>query len=252
MLSGSVRPKVFVSEPSLVAVAYFVLAVASTWTVRKRIVSIEVMVLTVIEYYLLGSPILILAILGVLPTYRFSKRGLSRLLSFVLIGIVLSLTYYMISGDLSNRFSDLSFLFDSGGDEMETQSSESLRLINPFVSLVDVLNINPISGLGIGGKESLALFSTFFTNYEVAFGNNSFATLFIFGFIGALCFFYHGDTYADSLISHHNFYSLYFLYMQTMGGFESARMWTYMAIIVASTGTGVGHFAANLNRGHSH
>lgn len=233
ILGGEIRPKVFTSEPSLVAIATFVLANFSAWQSRDIKTPVEITFLLFFELLLLNSPIVILALVSILPTLFI---GRSRYI-YVLLIILLPLLFFIDSSivlDKIDRFSFQELFYERGGGTVETETSERLRLIYPYISIIDVFSVNPISGLGVGGKRSLELYGSVSPNFEVSFGNNSFATVFIFfGAFGSILFFHIVYSYLKSFgIKLLPAVFVYFIFSQTMGGFESPRYWAYLAILM--------------------
>lgn len=238
MLGDFIRPKVFSSEPSLVAIGFFVSAIGSAWALRENRIIIELVVLTAVEYYLLNSPILFLVPVCIFPVFK--ARNIYVFISVLLCSGALFIISFGSGPDFSERFErfspDVIFSTETALDA-ENEKSERLRIVYPYISAMDAISVNPISGFGISGKRSLAIYSSISPLYEIAMGNNAFASVFVFfGAFGAIVFFglifnylksYGSPTFGLLLCC--------FCFMQTMGALESARFWSYFAMIVAST-----------------
>jgi len=231
-MGSSIRPKVFTTEPSLVAIGFFVLVVGVSSSVKSFIILFEAVIYIFLQYYILNSPIVLLSLLAFLwiVSYRFG---------FVAYGfvIMLSVAVFVFYGDVINervqRFSFDNILGSHVAYDVENEKSERLRLVYPYMAVMDVFNVNPFTGLGISGKRSLELYSTVSPVYQIAFGNNAFATVFIyFGIGGAIVFFgimylFLKPFFVNWLVAG----VVVFMFMQTMGGFETVRFWIYLGFV---------------------
>lgn len=235
LLGGAVRPKVFTSEPSLVAMACFVLAVNSTWLTDQKKVLLEVVFLLLAEVFFLNSPIIVLSLLCVIPPFHnaFPKRILYFFIGIVLLATSL-VSDFGVEG-LADRFSIQELFYERGGGTMETETSERLRLVYPYISVIDAIQENPATGLGVGGKRSLSIYGSVSPNFEVSFGNNAFATVFIFyGVLGAIAFYFVLYLYLNKyIVGLVPCFGIYFLFSQATGGFESARYWVYLGFLTS-------------------
>lgn len=239
-LGDSVRPKVFSSEPSLLAIGIFISAICASWARKSTRIALESIVIICIEYLMLNSPILLLVPVCLVAAFEFRKV-------FVwLVIVALAGAMFLISfgnaidlGERLERFSpDVIFSTDTAVD-VDNEKSERLRLVYPYISAVDSLGVNIISGLGVSGKRSLAIYSSISPLYEIAMGNNAFASIFIFfGLVGGALFIY-GVTIFVKLKTgsgfNLGFALVVFCFMQTMGALESARFWAYLAMLVVVT-----------------
>ncbi|MEN9315990.1 MAG: hypothetical protein RIS35_2383 [Pseudomonadota bacterium] len=236
-LSGGIRPKFFASEPSIVAITALVLttvAFATASTLFQRGVTL---LLYTVLFVVVDSPVLLAALPVVVLC---SVRSILPVATFFLVAGMITLSFGLLiapqddgqAGAMAERLEGLTASLDSF-DEINGQSSERMRLVNPYISLRDALNVNPIFGLGVGGKRTLSEISSFSANFEVAFGNNAFATLFMYaGIVGSVCvaalfaWYWRGATNR-----YWRFVAVFAIFGQTMGGFESPRFWVFMALL---------------------
>lgn len=237
-LGGAIRPKVFTAEPSLVAIGFFVSAVCAFYANKSMRVFVEIFILTVIEYYFLNSPIALAAIVCIFPFVIYQRRG-GFIGTLVVVMTLLSFSFYGSSfSDRLIRFSPSEIFSTATSFDTANEKSERLRLVYPYIAALDAISVNPISGLGISGKRSLAIYSSVSPIYEIAMGNNAFASIFIFfGVVGSAIFFWIILSYLK-VRSGLDLYLLLtiFVFMQTMGALESARLWVYLGLIVGCFG----------------
>lgn len=234
-LGNSIRPKVFTSEPSLVAIGFFVLMVSLLSNVTSKVAIAELFLLAIFQYYILNSPIVLLGIL--VSVFVLCNRAFG-FVSVIAVAAVLFSALFLFSDFLGDRLSRLSLDYVANNHvsyDVENEKSERLRLYYPYRALVDVFEVNPYTGLGVSGKRSLEKYSTVTPIYQIAFGNNAFATIFIyFGIVGGLFFIYFLWRYVSLYVKTPIlFFLVVFSYMQTLGGFETVRMWMYISFIVA-------------------
>lgn len=185
LLASSIRPKVFTSEPSLLAIGVMVSSVSAMIInpTKKNLVLLSCVNGALI--WMLLSPISVVAI-GVLGTIYWLKswrRHKSRSLVFVIVFIGVTFMA-LLDSSIVERLSDSGL---ANGNYSIT--SENLRLVFPLLSTFDVLSVNPLFGLGIGGKRSLGGISSLGLPFDAAYGSNNVAALIMsFGIIGSLCF----------------------------------------------------------------
>lgn len=230
----SIRPKVFTTEPSLVAIGFFILVVGVVASSKSLMLLIEVAIYIFLQYYFLNSPIVLLSLVAFVWVLSNRYGMIVYGLSFILL-----MPFLYVLGDVAfermERLSIANIIDAFVSYDLKHVSSEMLRLVFPYIAVLDVFNVNPFTGLGISGKRSLELYSTITPDYVIAFGNNAFATIFIyFGLIGVVCLFSIMYFYLRAyVVSFTILLGVVFLFMQTMGGFETVRFWVYLAFLVS-------------------
>jgi hypothetical protein len=250
-LAGFNRPKVFTSEPSLLAIGFFVFSTSWLQLVSCMRSWLLFMVATMFMLYLTASPVLLISVLASFCImFLHPKRGrivLSRSMVVVLGAVIVFGSFFLFSGSLFEQINQR--LISAGlGAHTYQISSENLRMVFPYLTAVDVLGSSPFFGVGISGKEVIGSFSTLPIDPSDAFGNNNLAALFIYmGFFGAFLFVATFYQYLGRFLSSFHLLMLLILVLgltQTMGGFETPRFWGYVFIFV-----GVLSVQARANRG---
>ena len=231
-LGSFIRPKFFASEPSLLALGYFV--AVNCWlmlrpsTRRFTIVGALTFLMAVIA----NSPIIYLSGALSIAIWTRSRSSGGIAILYVLTGVVLLATAITPAlPSLEGRFGAL--LSDETNYSV---TSENLRLKFPFISVVDTLKHYPLFGLGIGGKRTLEYISSIGLGWEYAFGNNNVATLLMyFGLLGTPLFIlvlhrYFGWLRVDRTLL---WIAIIFISLAS-GGFEAPRNWGYIFIIAGT------------------
>lgn len=239
LLAGFSRPKFFTSEPSLLAIGFFVFS--TSWLLLTVCLKnwLYFLVATGLMLYLTASPTLLISILAsfcIIYLYnnegrKFSGANISILFSvFVMLGLV-----FLSSDGLFNLISERIIAAVEGAETYQI-SSENLRVIFPYITAVDVLSSSPLFGVGISGKEVVGLFSSLPIDPGYAFGNNNLAALFIYlGLFGSGLFLLSFYQYLGKFLSSHHLIMLVVLVVgmsQMMGGFETPRFWGYVFIFI--------------------
>jgi len=238
-LAGFIRPKLFTSEPSLLAIGFF--AVSSSWlilTPMKK--SWMVFILgTLIMYLMLPSPILIgsllLSFIIIFLSKVASRRAfVNNIIIFSLI-LLLVVLYFSFNGGGSIG-SRLSHALSSSDSYAITSSN--MRITFPFITLVDVLGASPLFGLGIGGKDAVVNYSSLpFNDASIIIGNNAFVMMFLYlGIVGGGLFLWALYKYVNKYLYIPQIILLMiivFVLMQFMGGFVTPRFWGYVLLFIA-------------------
>jgi hypothetical protein len=235
---GFPRPEVFTSEPSLVAIAFYVLLtgwLALRATLPRLLVGIAA---ATAMLSLVGSPVLVIAVAVLCLVYvRLGPRSLLRSVpSLAVAATALLLVPILIPGVVARLGDRLDEAVINAATLAPT--SENLRLVIPAVTTAQVLAGSPVFGVGISGKEVIGQFSTlpgadFAGNAQ--FGNSFALFLSYLGVAGAVVFVgilrrwmresgvRYGLVCAVVLIG----------LSQAMGGFETPRFWAYVFLILA-------------------
>ncbi|MCC6503778.1 MAG: O-antigen ligase family protein [Deltaproteobacteria bacterium] len=236
-LAGFSRPKLFTSEPSLLAIGFFV--VLNSWLMLdlRRTNFLLAVFATLCMLYITGSPVLIISLfVSFIMIFMRIRRTINRIyiilfctasLAFVIMLLYLTtdlLSFFLTRWQASVRHSGTYNI-----------TSENLRMVFPYLTLIDVMRTSPLFGTGISGKELLDVYSTLPISAEQAFGNNNFAAFFIYlGTIGAVTFIYVFKKY----LVRKGVKNLLLLLIiiaglsQSMGAFESPRFWGYIFLII--------------------
>jgi hypothetical protein len=239
-ITGFSRPKLFTSEPSLLAIGFF--AFVNSWlllsyNVRNLVVT---GIASLLMLALTGSLVILisLAVSFVIMLYRRSSV-VSILIAFGLIcgaGLALLFVEPEVAANVSERVSDSFGYFST-----IYPSSENIRLVFPFITLVEVLGGSPLFGVGISGKEVIGRYSSLPVDPELALGTNAFATLFIYmGVVGSILFVVAFVTYwRRARVGQIVLLAVLILALcQTMGGFETPRFWGYVFLFAGAVRQG--------------
>ena len=232
-ITGFARPKLFVSEPSLLAVGFF--AFVNSWLLldySSKNLFLACMG-TLLMLGLTGSPALALSLavtLIVMLRHRgefFVKLSVPVLLGFAVFA--LTILNPVVISELVLRLGDLS------GYSVLNPTSEQIRLVFPFITLVDVVKASPLFGVGISGKEVIDSFSSLPIAPDLALGTNALATILTYlGILGSLLFI---KVFRDYLlrirIREMALLVVFILALsQMMSGVESPRFWGYVFLFI--------------------
>ncbi len=237
-LVGFPRPEVFTSEPSLVAVAFY-LFVTGWLALKPTPFRLTIaFAATGVMLALVGSPVLLitLAVLSLLfarLSIRRTSVALPRLVLLLGLVLALPLTLPSVIALVQDRVQE-------AVDNARTYaiSSENLRVVFPAIATADVLSASPLLGVGIDGKAVIDQFSSLpiadFAG-ETQFGNNFAFFLTYLGLAGAAAFTW---IMARWLRASGVVYRLLAAVVivglsQAMGGFETPRFWTWVFLVFA-------------------
>jgi hypothetical protein len=233
-ITGFARPKFFTSEPSLLAIGFF--AFVNSWLLLDY--SNKNLILaclgTLLMLGLTGSPILALSLavtLIVMLRHRsgfFVKLSLPVLLGFAVLA--LAVLNPVVISDLVLRLDD-----SLGGYSVLNPTSEQIRLVFPFITLVDVTKASPLFGVGISGKEVIDSFSSLPVAPDLALGTNALAAILTYlGILGSLLFIKVFRDYLLRMKIREIALLIVFVLAlsQMMSGVESPRFWGYVFLFI--------------------
>lgn len=228
-ITGFARPKLFTSEPSLLAIGFF--AFVNSWLVlaySKKTLAVTCLG-TLLMFVMVGSPVIALSLAVSLAVVLFNEPRLSSL-TFIsgiicIIGLGLAFVNIEVFASFIERINES---YRNIGTL--SVSSENLRVVFPYITLRDILQNSPFFGIGISGKEVIERFSSLPLDPDIALGNNVLAMFFMyFGlvgsilFIGAILNYWRRAEVGRILL----LVVLVLALSQMMGGFESPRLWGY-------------------------
>lgn len=242
---GFSRPKLFTSEPSLLAIGFLVIANAWLILAFNRKNFLLAVFATLVMLYITGSPILVISLLvSVIIIFMRIKKATNRIYIVAIAAVFLApiIMFLYLTTEfgvfLTNRMQ--SSVVQAGTFNI---TSENLRMVFPYLTLVDIMRASPLFGIGISGKEIIEAYSTLPIAPEYAFGNNNFATLFIYlGIVGSTLFIFVFRGY----LMRKGIGNIFLLAVviaglaQSMGAFESPRFWGYIFLIIAVMGKSSG------------
>jgi hypothetical protein len=233
-LVGHVRPSLFTPEPSLLAIGFLVFV--NSWLLAaysQRNLGLAC-IGSLVMLGLLGSPIIVLSLAVSLVIMLFRERNVSSLwftTALALIGIAVAIYVQPeVASDLATRFGEA---YRNAATLNPT--SETRRLIFPYLTLIDVLKHSPVFGVGISGKEVVSTYSSLTVPAGYALGNNILAWFLVYlGFVGSVLFgmAVHGYWRRLRLDQPLLLVILIAAMAQTMGGFETPKFWGYTFLFV--------------------
>jgi len=233
-ITGFPRPKLFTSEPSYLAIGFFVFMNSWLALAYSSRALVAACLGTLAMFALNGSPFLVLSLASSLVIMLFNETRISYFmfgLSTVWI-MVLCLTY--IQPDLvSNVGSRISETYEDVGTLSITSSNQ--RLFWPYITAVDVLRHSPLFGVGISGKEVIERYASLPYSWPLILGHNCFAWLFVYtGFVGSLLFIKAFRDYLRRMKVSHVIPLVFLLFAlaNMAGGFETARFWGYAFLFI--------------------
>jgi hypothetical protein len=155
LLYGSIRPKLFTSEPSVLSFAFTLYAFCwyalSTW--RGKIVAYAI--LLGIGYYLIRSPTIFVGFIAVIPyDLLVSSRRWDGYASGSGLPIVAAVGSAMVLGAIGLVLME-SGMLDERIEQITTQSDQSFfsRVIGPALVAFDTVARHPFAGAGLTGEE---------------------------------------------------------------------------------------------------
>jgi hypothetical protein len=233
-ITGFPRPKLFTSEPSYLAIGFFVFV--NAWLTlaysNKRLIA--TCLGTLIMFLLNGSPFLVLSLAVSLTIMLFHETRISRLTFAILaVWIMLLSLAYIQPTMVANLVSRMSDFYQSLS--VENTSSLNQRVLWPYITAFDVLRHCPLFGVGISGKEVVERFSSLPYSSIQVLGHNCFAWLLVYtGFVGATLFFKFFYNYLRSVkVAHILPLTVLLIALANMlGGFETARFWGYAFLFI--------------------
>lgn len=233
-ITGFVRPSLFVSEPSLVAIGFF--AFVNSWLLldygRRNLVL--TCLGTVLMLALTGSPVLVLSLIVTLVIMQRHRAGiLTNVSAPILLGFAGLAIIVLNPTVASNLLLRLNESFDSYS--VLNPTSEEIRLVFPLLTAIGVLKASPLFGVGITGKEVIGEFSELPISPDLALGTNLLALLPIYlGVCGSLLFAWASWDYLRATRIRETALLLVMLlaFSQMMGGLETPRVWGYVFLFV--------------------
>ncbi len=236
-LTGFSRPKLFTSEPSLLAIGFF--AFVNSWLILafNRRNFLTAVLATLVMIFTTGSPILLLSLSVSFVTIMLNiRRAAGRVLAVVMAAALFVLLAAILYS--ATEFGPLLMKRMTSSAEHAasyTVTSENLRIVFPYITLVDVMRGSPVFGTGISGKEVVEAYSTLPLDPALAFGNNNLAAMFIyFGAAGSALFLLVFIRYLRGKGVENVFMLAVILtfFSQGMGAFESPRFWGYVFLFI--------------------
>ena len=229
-ITGFVRPKLFTTEPSLLAIGFLVFV--NSWLVltydKKRLAAASLG--TGLMLVMTGSPVLLLSLVASLTIALFKEP---KFVSVAVVGMLVFIGgfgFALLQPEIASNITTRVVESSENVGSLKT-TSENRRVVFPYVTLVDVLKRSPLFGVGVSGKELVERYSSLPIDPKYALGNNVLAMFVIYtGLGGALLF-------GGSIFGYWrrarvgNIALLVVLILalsQTMGGFETPRFWGYV------------------------
>jgi hypothetical protein len=231
------RPNLFSTEPSHVT-KIFIAAINSWLLVRLTGAKVAIVVgATAIMFTIMGSPMLVVSAAITLAILVWNRRAsIHAKVTMVLAALVIGMLLVAFFGEssLSTLTTRIERIGERGFDEQLSLTSENLRVVFPFVTLVDTWGRWPMFGVGIGGREVVMEHSVFRgVNPKFAIGTNATAEFGIFlGLLGGTSFIWL--LLRQALQSGVRRLGLMVvvagLFSQLLGGLESFRYWGFIAL----------------------
>lgn len=235
---GLVRPRLFSTEPSHVT-TIFIVSINAWLLVRLTLARLAVAIAaSAVMFLLMGSPTYIAsAIITLAIVLTDARTTVDSRVGMLLVGMLIGVFAVVHFGD--SVIASLASRLDRIGDRTMTGqvslSSENLRVVYPFLTLIDTWSRWPIFGVGVGGKE-LVMENSIFPHVDPRFaiGTSAVAELGIYlGLLGSVLFVWLVKNALTSMGVRR--LTVMFLtgalIMQLQGGIESFRLWGFVALI---------------------
>lgn len=243
LMTGFIRPNFFTTEPSLVAIAFFIFSTCFILLERNISLFFFILILDIIFFSVCGSPITLLNFLVLLIVLVYRNWGSKRVVYVLSATTLLSTLTFTLIPQLGETISER-LINDLTN---ETQSTYT-RLYVPYAeALPTALQYNPFFGVGFGSKKLMANLTgnsgadmslAESRDMEFIIGSNGFACMLIFqGIIGFFLTLYILKKYLSKrykLKIFSLFVVIWFLFSQTMGAYETPRFWVYTSLVVGS------------------
>lgn len=233
-LIGFERPKLFTTEPSIMAIGYFAIIVSYLIINYSNTKYFIVLIITILMYKIVGSPVIIGAMIVIhLISLMYGKKGNILINNLLMIIIILTLINFF-DGEIKLILNRINYF--SNNYEI---TSENLRVVFPFKTMLDVIHEHPFFGIGISGVDSLNSISTLPLSPIEALGNNNFFSIFIYlGILNGSLFIINIIIYLKKYLAIKKSILLiiiFIIFCFTMGGFQTSRFWGFLFLILSST-----------------
>ncbi|WP_335920967.1 hypothetical protein [Shewanella algae] len=238
-ISGTIRPTLISKESSFISV-YVFLSVACLFMMEKKKNYINYFFALIICVLFNTSPLIIwvFMLLAIPYIYSLHKLKTSRL---IIYSIFLCLSFYMLIPILFFRIENATgipvnfynVLDVAASGVIPVESSLSVRLINPFITTIDVLSSNLLFGSGFGNADYILSHSRIDSEKINVVLNNGFAAgLTYLGALGFLLLLF----FLSKLIKL-NF--PFFIFTVAIvffagGGFTTMRLWAMLAVFTVA------------------
>lgn len=238
-ISGTIRPTLISKESSFISV-YVFLSVACLFMMEKRKSYINYFFALIICVLFNTSPLIIwlFMLLAIPYIYSLHKLKTSRL---IIYSLFLCLSFYMLMPILFVRIENATgipvnfynVLDVAASGVIPVESSLSVRLINPFITTIDVLSSNLLFGSGFGNADYILSHSRIDSGEINVVLNNGFAAGLTY--LGALCFLLL--LFFISKLIKLNF--PFFIFTVAIvffagGGFTTMRLWAMLAVFTVA------------------
>jgi hypothetical protein len=237
-LVGWSRPKLFSEEPS--HVTKFFIVTINAW-LAVRVTGTKALVAggaTAIMVVIMGSPMLLVSAAMTLSILVWNQQvrvgtRVATVAGVLLIGAAVGV--FFAEDTFSNVATRITTIDDSEVESTQELGGDERRVVLPWATLADIWMHWPVFGVGIGGKEVVAVFRNMpDASPTFLIGNNAFASIGIFlGIVGGFLFAVLGLRQASQTGVHRLglFAVLVFLFSQLIAGIDTCRYWGFIALL---------------------
>ena len=234
---GWLRPKLFSVEPSHVS-KLFIAAINSWLLVRvTRTKFIIVIAATALMFLIMGSPMFLVSIAITFAILLWNRRASFRSkVSMIVVSLTIGALFVAFFGQstVSTLQSRVDRIGETTPGEQFEKSSENLRVVYPYVTLLDTWSRWPLFGVGFGGDDVVMEHSVIQgVDPKYAMGTNAAGELGIFlGLMGGTWFLWllmrqvkqTGAQRLGLLLA------ILAMFSQLMGGLATFRYWGFVAM----------------------
>ena len=236
-LVGWLRPKLFSTEPSHVS-KLFIVAINSWLLVRVTPTKVVIVIAaTALMFLIMGSPMFIVSTAITVAILLWNRRAsLRSRVSMIVVALMIGALFvaYFGQSTVSTVEARVDRIGDTAPGEQLERQSENLRVVYPYVTLLDTWSRWPVFGVGFGGKEVVMEHSVFQgVDPKFAIGTNATGELGTFlGLMGGTLFLWLLMRQVKQTGARRLGLMLAILAMfsQLMGGIASFRYWGFVAI----------------------
>ncbi|WP_418357295.1 hypothetical protein ACNH6B_13820 [Shewanella basaltis] len=238
-LSGTIRPTLISKESSFISV-YVFLIVATLFMIERKRNYINYIFSVAVCVIFNTSPLIVwlFMLLSILYFYNLPNIRFSRL---VFYGIIICISFYLIMPILFVRIENATgipigfgnFLAVISSGVIPVESSLSVRIINPFLTTLDVLKVNFFFGAGFGNENFILSNSRLLSDNINIVLNNGFASgLTYLGVVGFTCLL----IFLSNAIKLNVFFLCLVISIVFFagGGFTTMRLWAMLSIFTVA------------------
>lgn len=230
-LVGFSRPLFFTSEPSLVAIGFYIVSISLFFLTTKLSYKIFIFFSTLLFLSIIGSPIVLINLFFLIICLLNNSSIKFKL---ILLFSTFFLFYSLVSSSIVSRINS---------EIQNSNTSIYVRVVYPYFEILPYSLINkPFLGFGFGGRDVFLQsrygqgVTTEHVSLDFTEGANAFVRLILYlGLFGTIAVFWAFINFCNigGRANIFLFVICWFLLAQTLGTFETVRFWGYTFILLS-------------------